>query len=127
MSMDGGEAKRDNSHLPLPFHRWLQNTPTCYPRPPWVFKMEEFQKKKEKNEQWFSDPVYSHFGAYKMCLCVYANGRNNMNGTHVFVFICLMRGDNDIIRSGPSKAPSKLCMVLYICSMYIVFCMYVCT
>ena len=57
--------------------------------------MKGFQNKKEKNEQWFSDPVYSHFGGYKMCLCVYANGRNNTNGTHVSVFICLMRGDND--------------------------------
>ena len=80
MSMDDGEGKRDSSHLPLPFHCWLQNTPTCYPRPLWVFKMERFQKK-EKNEQWFSDPVYSHFGGYKMCLCVYANGRNNTNGS----------------------------------------------
>ena len=81
MSMDGGEAKRDSSHLPLPFRRWLQNTPTCYPRPPWVIKMEGFQEKKEKSGQWFSDPVYSHFGGYKMCLSVYANGRNNSNGS----------------------------------------------
>ena len=52
-------------NIPLPLRRWLQNTPTCYPRPSWVFKMEGFQEKKEKSEEWYSDPVYSHFGGYK--------------------------------------------------------------
>ena len=28
--------------------------------------MEDFNEKKQKNEGWFSDPVYSHFGGYKM-------------------------------------------------------------
>ena len=32
--------------------------------------MEDFNEKKQKNEVWFSDPVYSHFGGYKMCLKV---------------------------------------------------------
>ena len=81
--------------LPLPFCAWLQNTPTSYPRPPWVFKMEGFQKKMKKNEVWYSDPVYSHFGGYKMCLCVYANGVEDGKGTHVSVLICMMRGDHD--------------------------------
>ena len=85
----------DVSHLPLTFRPWLLNTPTCYPRPPWVIKMEGFQEKKEKNEVWFSDPVYSHFGGYKMCLRVKANGSNNGKDTHVSVFISLMAGDND--------------------------------
>ena len=55
-------------NIPLSFHSWLHNTPTCYPRPPWVIKVEEFQEKKETNEVWFSNPVYSRFGGYKMCL-----------------------------------------------------------
>ena len=60
----------DISLLPLSFRPWLQNTPTCYPRPPWVIKVKGFQKRKEMNEDWFSDPVYSHFGGYKMCVGV---------------------------------------------------------
>ena len=83
------------SSLPLPFCKWLQTAPTCYPRPPWVIKMEGFQEKKENDEEWNSDPVYSHFGGYKMCLQVYANGNIKVKGTRVSVFIYLMRGDND--------------------------------
>ena len=81
-------------NIPLPLRRWLQNTPTCYPRPPWVFKMEGFQEKK-KSEEWYSDPVYSHFGGYKMCIGVHANGLHEVKGTHVSVSVHLMRGDND--------------------------------
>ena len=88
--MATGRAKYDTSHLPVPCRRWLQNTPTCYPRPPWVVKMEGFQKKKEKNEEWFSDPVYSRFGGYKMCLRVDANGHNEGKGTHVSVYAYMM-------------------------------------
>ena len=68
--------------LPLPFCYWLQTTPTSYPHPPWVIKMEGFQEKKERNEEWYSDPVYSHFGGYKMCLKVFTNGYGLGNGTH---------------------------------------------
>ena len=72
----------DVTSLPLSFRPWLQNTPTCYPRPPWVVKLEGFEEKKTNDEQWFSDPVYSHFGGYKMCLSVYphGNGDNDSNG-----------------------------------------------
>ena len=86
----------DNTpNVPLPFRPWLQNTPTRYPRPPWVFRMDGFQKKKEKNTRWFSDPVYSHFGGYKMCLCVCANGVDEEKDTHLSVLVCMMRGDHD--------------------------------
>ena len=90
-----GRDKCDSSHLPVPCRRWLQNTPTCYPCPPRVIKIEGFQEKEKKNKEWFSDPVYSHFGGYKMCLSVVANGHDEVKGTHVSVFAYLMRGDND--------------------------------
>ena len=93
----------DVCSIPLAFCPWLLNTPTCYPRPPWVIKMEGFQEKKEKNEQWFGDPVYSHFGGYKMCLNVDANGDNYGKGTHVSVYVYLMRGDNDDNLKWPFK------------------------
>ena len=82
------------SSLPLSFCNWLQTTPTCYPRPPWVIKMEGLWEKKESKRDWYSDPVYSHFGGYKMCLKVDANGYGLGEGSHVSVFINLMRGDN---------------------------------
>ena len=97
------QHKVEATRLPLPFRPWLQNTPTCYPCPPWVIKMEGYQEKKEKNKVWFSDPVYSHFGGYKMCLRVDANGHNEGRGTHVSVYVHLMRGDNDNNLKWPFK------------------------
>ena len=85
----------DVTSLPLSFRPWLQNTPTCYPRPPWVVKLEGFKEKKRNDEIWYCDPVYSHFGGYKMCFCVYPDGYGSSKGTHVFVLAYLMKGDND--------------------------------
>ena len=101
----------DISLLPLSFHPWLLNTPTCYPRPPWVFKLEGFQEKKEEEEEWFSDPVYSHFGGYKMCLNVDVNGCGDGEGTHVSVFVYLMRGDNDDNLKWPFKGNIKVSLL----------------
>ena len=106
-----GRDKCDTSHLPIPCRRWLKNSPTCYPCPPWVIKMEGFQKRKEKNEVWFSDPVYSHFGGYKMCLKVYANGVSDGQGTHVSVYIYLMRGNNDNNLKWPFKGTIKVSLL----------------
>ena len=87
--------KPNVTSLPLSFRPWLQHTPTCYPRPPWVVKLEEFKEKKRNDAKWYSNPVHSHFGGYKICLCVYPNGNSDGKGTHVSVFIYLMKGDND--------------------------------
>ena len=73
--------------------------------------MEGFQKKKEKNEEWFTDPVYSHFGGYKMCLKVYANGYGCGKGTHVSVYVTLMRGDNDNHLKWPFKGTIKVSLL----------------
>ena len=79
----------------LPFRPWLQNTPTCYPCPPWVFRFEGFEEKKRYDEEWHNGPLHSHFGGYKMCLRVYPNGYDNGRDTHISVYACLMKGDND--------------------------------
>ena len=99
------------SSLPQPFCYWLQTTPTSYPHPPWVIKMEGFQEKKKRNEEWYSDPVYSHFGGYKMCVKVYTNGYGLGNGTHVSVFTHLMRGDNDDNLKWPFKGTIKVSLL----------------
>ena len=59
---------------------------------PIVFKMPEFKSYKHG---WFSPPFYSHPGGYKMCIRVDANGFGEGAGTHVSVFVYLMRGKND--------------------------------
>ena len=110
-ALAAGGTKHDTSHLPPPICRWLQNTPTCYPRSPWVIKMITFQEKKENDEEWFSDPVYSHFGGYKMCLNVYADGCGDGKGTHVSVFIFLMQGDNDGNLKWPFRGTIKVSLL----------------
>ena len=91
---------------------WLQNKVLRKePLPPCVFRMEGFQEKKENDKDWFSDPVYSHFGGYKMCLRVDANGSGDGKGTHVSVFISLMRGDNDDNLKWPFKGTIKVSLL----------------
>ena len=104
----GDEESTQASHLLLTLRPWLQNIPTCYPCVKWVIKMEGFQEKKENNYQWVSDPVYSHFGGYKMCLRVDANGGK---GTYVSLFVLLMRGDNDDNLKWPFKGTIKVCLL----------------
>ena len=91
---------------------WLQNKVLRKePLPPWVFRMEGFQEKKGNEEKWYSDPVYSHFGGYKMCLRVDAIGIGKGRGTHVSVFINLLRGDNDDNLTWPFKGTIKVSLL----------------
>ena len=78
-----GRTTPDPSLLTLHICPWLQNMPTCYPRLPWVIKMKGFQVKQEKNPVWFNDPVYSHFGGYKMGVRVHSNASGNARGVHL--------------------------------------------
>ena len=93
---------------PLDQKTWLMNK-FLRKEPPWVVKMTGFQEK--KNEEWFSDPVYSHFGGYKMCLNVDANGDGDGEGTHVSVYVYLMRGDNDNNLKWPFKGTIKVSLL----------------
>ena len=99
------------SSIPLSFRPWLQNTFTCYPIPPWVIKMEGFQRKKESMKHWHSDPVYSHFGGYQMCIDVNATNDRDGKGTHVSLYVCLMRGDNDDNLKWPFKGTIKVSLL----------------
>ena len=101
----------DISLLPLICRPWLQNLPTSYPRPPWVIKMDGFQEKKESGSRWFSDPVYSHFGGYKMCLSVYPNGISTGEGNFVSLFVHLLRGDNDDNLKWPFQGTIKVSLL----------------
>ena len=63
--------------------------------PPVDILMDDFEEYKKNDDIWYSPPFYSHLGGYKMCLKVYANGNGEGKGTHVSVFVCLMRGEFD--------------------------------
>ena len=62
---------------------------------PLVIKMSQFSELKANNNEWYSPGFYTHTCGYKMCLRVYANGSGDGKGTHVSVFLRLMKGEND--------------------------------
>ena len=65
----------DVSLLLISFHPCLQSMPTCYPCPTWGIKAEEFREKEtETDQEWYSDPMYSHFGGYKPKMCLRVDG-----------------------------------------------------
>ena len=65
------------------------------PYPPCDFFMPHFSQHKKDDDKWYSHPFYSSPGGYKLCLSVYANGYDDGKGTHISVFVYLMKGKND--------------------------------
>ena len=63
--------------------------------PPPVLTMTNFEQHKKNDDKWFSPPFYSHIGGYKMCISVDANGSETGRGTHISVFLHIMRGEYD--------------------------------
>ena len=68
-----------------------------------VIRMPHFNWLKVSNKTWCSPGFYTHPCGYKMCLLVYANGQGDGKGTHVSVFLCLMKGENDDTLTWPIR------------------------
>ena len=66
-----------------------------------TFQLASFQKHKTNNDTIYSPPFYTGPGGYKMCVRVDANGNGIGKGTHVSLFIYLMRGEYDDHLSWP--------------------------
>ena len=62
---------------------------------PVIFKVSQFNNKKDNDDEWFSDSFYTHNKGHKMCLKIYAAGVRNGKGTHLSVFLYLMKGPHD--------------------------------
>ena len=71
------------------------------PLPPFDIIFDNFVTRKISNDEWYSPPLYTRLGDYKMCLCVYPNGFGEEKGTHVSVAVCLMRGEFDDLLKWP--------------------------
>ena len=68
---------------------------TTIPQGPPVLIMANFQQHKRDGDVWYSPPVYTHHQGYKICLEVHGNGYGDGKGTHVSVYIALMKGEFD--------------------------------
>ena len=64
---------------------------------PVVFKLTDFEKYKKSGGNWDSPGFYTENGGYQMYLKVFPNGFNTVgaHGTHVSVWVPLMKGDYD--------------------------------
>ena len=65
------------------------------PTPPFYFTIHNFEHYKKNELCWHSLPFYSHSGGYKLKTQVYPNGVGTCRGTHVSVFVAVMRGEYD--------------------------------
>ena len=80
-----------------------------------IFKMPSFKEKKENNIEFLSnpfytdprDPFYTEPKGYKMVMSIDANGYGEHKGTHVSVWVYLMRGEYDGQLEFPFKATIK--------------------
>ena len=59
------------------------------------FKIDNFSKRQQSNEECISDPFYSHENGYKLSLLVYPNGRDKWKNKYISMFVHLMKGEND--------------------------------
>ena len=83
-------SKLEQQERQLIVHRDIIHPMACN-----EFTFPDVAKHKNKDAMWYSPPFYTRPHGYRMCLKVYANGYGAGKGTHVSVFIYLMRGDFD--------------------------------
>ena len=62
---------------------------------PVVISVTEFHKKKKAKVEWYSNSFYSHDRGYKMCLSIDPAGIDEGKGTHLSLFLFLMKGPHD--------------------------------
>ena len=70
---------------------------------PITVKMSEFNTRKQ-----YSDPFYTHNKGYKMCLYIDAAGHGKGTGTHLSVFLYLMKGPHDDELTWPLKGKFEI-------------------
>ena len=62
---------------------------------PVIVKIAGFSEKKNNLMKWYSNPFYSHYKGYKICLCLYPDGCFEAKSTHLSLFLYLMKGPHD--------------------------------
>ena len=62
---------------------------------PVIVMIDNIDNKKRHDVKWLTDPFYTHDKMYKMCLHVIINGEGHYKGTHLSVFLYLMKGNCD--------------------------------
>ena len=75
------------------------------------FTMTDFEEYRRDNDKWYSPPFYTHPNSYKMCLSVVPNGIGRGKGTHLPVYVYLMKGEFDGQLEWPFKGDITIKLV----------------
>ena len=62
---------------------------------PVICKMSQYNDNKDDDVEWYSRSFYTHNKGYKICLHVDAAGNDDGEGTHLSVYLHLMKGPHD--------------------------------
>ena len=65
--------------------------------------MFNFSEHKRVSDKWYSTPFYTGPDGYKLHMEVDADGRSSGKGSHVSVYVCLMKGEYDQVLTWPFK------------------------
>ena len=77
---------------------------------PVVLRIQNFDTQ-GPSKFWTSPAFYSHALGYKMCLRVNSNGYGEGKGTHISVYVSLMRGENDERLTWPLRAIFRVALL----------------
>lgn len=62
---------------------------------PVTIRIPGFKEKEKNMEKWYSKPFYTDNKGFKMCLAIFAGGEGESRGTHLSLFLFLMKGPHD--------------------------------
>jgi len=78
---------------------------------PVTIKVSKFENKKKNEVKWCSDGFYTQNRGYKMCLRVIAGGAGSGKGSHLSVFLYLMKGQYDTQLDWPLKGEFEMMLL----------------
>ena len=94
------ERRGDTSDI----QKRVDNLETLVAVPPYYFTLTNFALHKRGTTQWMCPPFYTDLGGYKMAIEISANGEGYGKGSHVSVYIRIMRGEYDHKLGWPLRA-----------------------
>ena len=102
LSVKNGELENEIKALKQSSSTEQQHLPNEYVTGTYMYKpsgaefiMTYFEEFRKDSDMWYSPHFYTHPCGYKMCLSIDANGIGCGEGTHLSVFVYLMRGEFD--------------------------------
>ena len=78
-----------------PVPSWYDVMETNSSTPPCTRTLSRYSEYKKTNSAWYSPPFYSSDNGYKLQLRVEANGYSSGKGTHLSLFVYLLKGEHD--------------------------------